>query len=143
MANINPIEHIADLLVASAVGARNSQLPWGIFVGKRPVSPDSAITLYNSGGKNPNPKWLVDFPSVQALIRGAANAGAATYDKAREVRDVLLGCDSVTINGERLVSVTLIGDIATMGFDDNNRQMLAVNFSLIVEPASGNNRDPL
>ena len=143
MANINPVEHLADILVTAAVGARAAQSGWGIFVGKAPVKPDSVITLYNTGGLNPNPKWLLDFPSIQTIVRGNINGGAGTYDKAREVRDTLLGCDPRTINGERLVSVLMISDIATLGFDDNNREMLSVNFSLIVEPASGLNRDPL
>ena len=143
MANINPAEHLADILVTGGVGTRNSQSGWGIFLGKQPITPDTCITFYNTGGLRPNPKWLLDFPSIQALVRGAPNGGAATYDKSREVRDTLLGCDSRDINGERLVSTLLIGDIATLGFDQSNREMLSVNFSLIVEPAPGANRDPL
>ena len=143
MANINPLEHLADLLVAAGVGARASQSGWGIFAGKAPLTPNSVITLYNTGGLVPNPKWLLDYPSIQAIVRGNPNGGAATYDKARETRDTLLGCKSQTINGERLVAVNMISDIATLGFDDNDREMYSVNFSLIVEPASGLNRDPL
>lgn len=143
MANVNPLEHLADLLVAASVGARAAQSGWGIFAGKAPLTPDTVITLYNTGGLVPNPKWLLDYPSIQAIIRGAKSGGAATYDKAREVRDTLLGCDSQTINGERLVAINMVGDIATLGFDDNNREMYSVNFSLIVEPAAGLNRVPL
>ena len=38
---------------------------WGIEIGAMPDNPDRIILVSDTGGFDPNPKWLLDFPAVQ------------------------------------------------------------------------------
>ncbi len=132
-------ETLVDLLVTAGVGTKGGTL----FVGRLPTTPDAAIAAVITGGTPPNPKWLLDFPSVQVLTRGAKGGYQAAYTKAQAVKDALLGLPSQDVNGDRFVSVLLLGDLASLGFDESNRIIFSLNFSLIIEPATGTNRTAL
>jgi hypothetical protein len=139
----NPATAIKDLLETANVGEFAATTGWGLFVGKMPTTPDTVIACIVSGGQPSNPKYLIDYPSVQVIIRGARNNGYEdAYNKATAVKDALLGLPSQVIEGDNWVAINQIGDIATLGFDANNCPMFSVNFALIIEPASttGTNR---
>lgn len=141
----NPAEIAKDLLVAAGVGTFGSQSGWGIFVSKEPTSPDTTVTVYNTGGLAPNPKWLLDFPSIQVRVRGAANGFVAARQKAQDAKDALLGIPSQDVGPDRLVAINGISDVADIGYDEKERPLFTVNFSLIIEPGNvpGDNRIPL
>jgi len=139
----NPIEGAKDLLVTAGVGTFAATSGWSINLGKEPTGPHTTITLFNTGGSVPNPKWLLDYPSFQVRVRGAPGGYSAAWSKAAAVKDALLGIDSQDINGDRWVSVTMAGDINFIGMDQSNRPLFTLNFRMIVEPASGTNRDAL
>jgi len=139
---------IKDLLVTADVGRFNiteleDQSDWSINVSKRPDKPDRCITLYDSGGRPPNPAWLVDYPTVQAIIRGSENDYTELTDKVLEVKDALLGLDSQTINGNIWVSVSMLSEAAFLGYDENRRPSFSLNFQLIINPSSGTHRKSL
>ncbi len=131
---------IKDLLVAAGIGTFAATSGWGIYINKEPTDPDTVVTVTTSGGTNPNPKWLIDFPSAQVMIRGAPNGYVAAQAKAQEVKDALLGLPSQDLNGDRWDSITMAGDIAPLGYDETNRPRFSLNFNLIIEPATGTNR---
>ncbi len=135
---------VKDVLVAANVGTFNSG-SWQIHVSKQPLEVDQSITIYDAGGLAPYPKWLLDFPSVQIIVRGLENSYETTYNKTKEVKDALLGLPSQDINGDRWVSVTMIGEMASLGYDEKQRPEFALNLRLIIEPAdaAGDYRDPL
>ena len=142
---------IRDLLVAAGVGTFNYQGNdpniWSIVVGKRPDKPNRCIVCYDSGGLSPNPRWLVDYPRVQVIVRGGPNdyaalaGGAGTSGKVDDVVNALLGIDSQVINGDNWVSVTLVGDRNFIGYESNDRPMFSLNFQLIINPATGTHRE--
>ena len=139
----DPAEGIKDLLVSAGVGTFAAQTGWGIFIFKEPMSPDTVVTVFDTGGLSSNPKWLLDFPSVQVRVRGAIAGYQASYTKAREVLNALIGLPSQVINGDRWVAINQIGGIIGLGFDDNGRPMWTLNFALIIEPATGTHREAL
>lgn len=115
-------------------------LDWAIYIGKQPGKPDRSVTIYDATGGAPNPRWLLDYPSVQFRIRGGQNDYAATAQKAKEVRDRLLGRDSYDAfdgHGDRIVAINAIGDVAFMGWgsDELVRPEFVFNLSLIIEPS--------
>jgi hypothetical protein len=138
-------EGAKDLLVAAGVGTFGAPTGWGIFINKQPTTPDTVITAYASGGLDPNPQWLLDFPSLRVQVRGAPGGYVAAQSKAKDVKDALLGLPSQDLNGDRWVSVLMNGDILSLGHDEENRPLFSINFSLIIEPANvaGDNRVPL
>lgn len=128
-------EGAKDLLEAAGVGTFAATSGWAIYLSKYPAAPNTVIAIYNSGGRAPNPKWALDYPSLNIQVRGAKNGYQAAVTKVQEVKDVLLGLDSQDINGDRWVSVTMPGEPAFLGYDDDNRPMFSLNFRLIIEPA--------
>lgn len=140
-----PADGIKDLLVAAGVGIFAAADGWSICIGKTVDLPDTLICCRQTGGQTPNPKWLLDYPSVQVIVRGNANGYADAFTKATAVKDVLLGLPSQDLNGDRWVQINGLGDIVDIGVDEKKRPRLAVNFSLILEPAASalTNRQPL
>jgi hypothetical protein len=131
---------VKDILVAAGVGVFAAPTGWSIAISREPTSPDSVITIFPTGGFSPNPKWKVDFPSVQIRIRGNRSGYQAAEAKAKEVKNTLLGIFSLDINGDRLVSITMAGDMTLLTYDDNERPIFVINFRLIVEPSESSHR---
>ena len=144
-----PSEHIKNILVTN--GFRWNQQPaqaWDTWIGKMPSSPDAAVTIYDSGGLASWPHMLLDFPSVQIKVRGGETEYKEAFLKARAVREMVLGIPSYdATNGDRIVSITAIGDVAFTGWDDKKRPEFVFNMRMIIEPNGDNfetsNREPL
>lgn len=144
-----PSEHIKDALVVN--GYRFNVQPataWDIWIGKQPALPDKTVTIYDSGGLASWPHMLLDFPSIQVKVRGGQPDYKVAFLKAREVREMVLGIMSYdATNGDRIVSITAIGDVAFSGWDDSKRPEFVFNLRMIIEPSAVNvgvsNRDPL
>lgn len=137
MVAVSPATHLKDILVAGGYTFGGTG-DWAVYVGKQPTTtPKRCITIYDSGGLAPNPRWLLDYPSVQVRVRGNSNDYDVAYKKAREVRDRLLGKPSYTAsNGDRIVHVNGIGDVAFVGYDDAVNPEFVFNFRMITEPAA-------
>ena len=131
-----PSEGIKDLLVAASVGTFAATSGWGIFINKEPAAPNTTITIFDTGGFTPNPKWLLDYPSVQVRVRGDKSGYVDAQTKIIQVKDVLLGLDSQDLNGDRWVAVNMQGDILSLSNDQNERPLFVVNFRLIIQPAA-------
>lgn len=136
-----PAEHLKNILVTAGLGTFGTNL----FVSKMPDLPDLCITLYDSGGETPNPAWLLDFPSVQAMVRGEENGYQTLYQKVKDVVDALLGYPSTDVSDGRLVSVRMNGGPAFLGYDEKKRPQFSINWTLIFEPTASalTNRESL
>ena len=128
---------IKDLLVAASVGqfsADGSTMgTWPIFISKLPAEPHSVIVVYDSVGKEPDPKWLLDYPGVAITVR--AHDYVTCYNKARDVNSALLGLMGQTINGDWWGSIRGVGGLVFMGRDEKDRVMFSINYQLIITPA--------
>jgi hypothetical protein len=134
-----------ELLVAAAVGASSGTV-WPIKTGRLLDTPDAQIALYDTPGINPNPKFLLDFPTFMVTVRGPKDDYEAAYNKIRAIRDVFLGMDPHNFgNGDRWDGVTGMGDINFLQWDDNSRPLFTANYRVIYEPASsvGSHRESL
>jgi hypothetical protein len=133
---MDPASVIKDIL--DAPSSYISINGWGVYVAKEPLNPHRAITVYNSGGLQPNPKWALDYPSVQVRVRGFPNNYQESRQKAQDCKDVLLGLPPQDVNtgGDRIVSVVIRADIVDLGFDNTNRPIHTINFNLITQPSN-------
>lgn len=145
MASTLPSEDVRSVLVTAGVVSATPGNAWSVHIGHLPKSPNQVVAISDTGGLSPNPKWLLDYPSVQILIRGAANGYVETRNKAIRIKDELLGIVSQDVNGNRLASVTMAGDVAFIGVDQIERPMFSLNFRLIIQPSASadTNRQPL
>lgn len=139
----DPAVSMKDLLVAANVGTFAAVSGWAISIGEMYDKPDTQITIRNSGGRPSWPTWLLNFPSIQIMVRGSQNGYTDAYNKCVGIKDALLGIPSQDLNGDRLVAINAIGDINDLKSDENRRPMFSLNFALIIEPASGGYRESL
>ena len=133
-----------NFLVAAGLGTFGAG-EFGIFLGAPPDKPDSIILINMTGGRSPLPHLLLNFPSVQIMVRGGRNGYVAASNKVTAVVNALLGKTSTVDGGDTYRAFNQIGDITYLGQDDNTRPMFSANFSYIVEPAaiSGGHRAPI
>ncbi len=126
-----PTEHLRSLLTTH-VGVSG----WQLETGAMPPKPDKVIMLTDTVGIEPNPRYLLDFPTAQIMVRGKVGEYRETYDEGKAIKDLLLGLDSQDIGGDRMVSITQNGDLGSIGRDENDRPLFVINFALITEPAT-------
>ena len=130
MAEVPPSEHIK-LLLATHVGISG----WQVEIGAMPLEPNKVIMISDTVGLDGNPRYLLDFPTIQIMVRGDANGYMEAFREAKAVKDIILGVDSYnTANGDRMVSITQNGDIGFIGRDESMRPMWTGNYALIIEP---------
>lgn len=141
----DPAQCVKDRLVAQGVGTFGASTGWSIAIGRLPDKPDTVILVNATGGQNPFPHLLLNFPSVQVFVRGTKNGYQEARTKAYDVVKALLGMTDELLQGDMYRSCTQIGDIAYLGQDENTRPMFSANFSFIVEPAqeTGDIRVPI
>ena len=139
MAEPAPSELLKQLL-ASHVSVSG----WEIHIGIAPDSPDRVIAIADTIGLDPNPKYLLDYPACQIMVRGASSDYINARQEAKTVVDLLLGITSQDVLGDRLVAVNMNGSGPYfIGRDESMRPLFAINFALIVEPqvpTGGSNR---
>lgn len=142
----SPAEHLKDLLVEAGVGlfaGSATSTGWRIWVAFLPDAPDTSIVLYDTGGRASNPAWLIDFPTVQVLVRGKQGGYQDAWARAKMVKNALLGIPSRNVSDGRLVAINMLSDITFIGNDKVSRPELTINFALIIEPAMGTHRESL
>ena len=137
-----PAEDVKDILVTAGVGKFTGYTAsdWRIFVGEEQPTPDKSITLYDSGGVDPDPKYRLDYPAVQARVRSAVGDYQGAHTKAVAVQDALLGLTPQTINSKPYYGILMRGGINFIGRDDMDRPIFTLNFSILLQPASGTYR---
>jgi len=128
----SPSEGIKDLMVTGGVGSFGSETGWAIRISRQKDKPDSLVTIYDTAGLVPEPGLDINRPGIQLLVRGDQNGYKATYAKCEEIRDLLLGLPSQTINGDLWASVVMTSDIIFLGYDEKDRPEFSLNFQLII-----------
>ena len=118
---------------------------WRIGVGALTSEPDKQIITVDGPGQTPDPKWLLDYPVVQVLVRGDEAGYQEAVGKTRNCFDVLQGIDAQTVNGDRWDGIMAFGNPSYIGSDENQRPMFSANFRIIIEPAASalTHREPL
>lgn len=139
----DPAQGVKDLLVTASEGTFGAATGWGIFVGPLPINNDTCIVINQTGGRNPYPHLLVNFPSVQVMVRGVPGGYQAARTKIGSVVDKLLGITDQTVGGDTWRAINQIGDVSYLGLDENKRPLFSANFSIIVLPASGTYRNSI
>lgn len=136
-----PSRDMKDLLVAASVGVFGVNPDadgWSIFIGNEPDEPDNTITIYDTPGEAPHPKFRLDYPRFQVRVR------CRTYDagwlKIEEVKSALLGLPSQTINGTIYEGIWAVTESAFLLRDGRNRSVFTSTWRIIREPTTGTNR---
>lgn len=136
--NSIPSEGIKDILVENSIGVfqPNAALTdWVIAISRMrdgDGTPNKMIVIYDTAGYAPEPGLDINYPSIQIVVRGEPNGYVDTYKKAQQIKNVLLGRLSEDRGGDKWAGITMPSDIIPMGYDDNERPELVMNFDLII-----------
>lgn len=123
-----PSEDIKDILAAASALALT--FATDLFVSEMPATPDLCVTIYDTGGFDPDVNFVYDRPTVQIRVRGDRGEYLVAHGLAQTIRDLLSGEHNYTINGARYIAIWAQGDIISVGYDDNHRPILTINFRL-------------
>ena len=132
----SPAIDISSFLQAQGIGTEGTDL----FISREPASPDMTITITDTGGFPPNPKYLRDEPTIQVRVRGNKNDYNSAWNKMQEIKDVMLGAQPQLLNGTDYVLFVLATDPISLGFDESSRPLIISNWNLVREMQSGGNR---
>lgn len=139
-----PSEVLAKVLITKGVGVASegaaTATAWALKLGGIGDTPDAVIGLTDTGGTSPNPKFLLDFVHVQALVRSAPEQYKEAYLQAMRVKSALLGLtpQDITIDTvtSRISGITMLSDIALLKKDSKGRSWFSMNFRILFEPAA-------
>ena len=127
-----PADDVRNYLISNGITT-------SIFVGHEPGEPDACVTVYDTGGEAPDPKFALDNPTVQVRTRDASYMAA--YWKARNIQDILLGCGQFSGNDSNLyVGVTAATGVIVLERDNQNRTVCVMNFNVYMQPGTVGNR---
>ncbi|HDS00518.1 MAG TPA: hypothetical protein ENO22_05660 [candidate division Zixibacteria bacterium] len=101
-----------------------------LFVSEMPASPDECVAIYDTGGSDPEENFVYKRPTIQVRIRGAKGKYRDAYALAKDIQDSLHVVANYTINSTRYIAIWAQGDILFLGYDDNHRPLLTVNFRM-------------
>lgn len=117
--------HVAQLLAAQGVGVFAAETGWSINVGTEPDMPENCVTVYDTGGLDPDTEQMDRRPTFQ--MRARAVDYLTGWGKLNTARHYLLGAGPLTYSGVRYASFEMVGDIVSLGRDDNNRHIFTLN----------------
>jgi hypothetical protein len=101
-----------------------------LFISEMPASPDACVCVSDAPGMSPEVDFTYERPMVQVMVRGAKDGYRAAHMLAQTIRDKLNGLHDYEVNGARYIGVWAEGDLIPLGYDDNHRPQVAVNFRL-------------
>ena len=128
----DPAQCVAEILNVSPIHDSG----WSVIVGALPTSPDTVVLVNHTGGTDPYPHLLLNFVSVQVMVRGKKSGYVSARAKIGDVVDLLLGMAPATVQGDLYRNCIQLGEIGFLGQDDNTRDLFSANFRFIVEPAT-------
>lgn len=124
----SPAIDIKDVLVSHGVGVFGQTL----FVSREPTKPNDVVTVYDTGGFDPEPNDYLR-PTVQVKVRN--HDYSAGYAKAEQVRDILHEA-TFTQGGFRYMGIWVMSDIAHIGYDSNDLALFTINFRIHRTPTT-------
>ena len=106
-----------------------------IFVSKEPDTPIECVTLYNYSDSDPDPKFRIDYPSIQ--VRSRATTYETAYNNALTIFNKLVGIGQFTKNTTKYTGIFAKTSIFDIGIIENDNFVCGFNLRLIVEPTDG------
>lgn len=133
---MSPAVELRDFLAAEGVGTVAATSGWSLSATLEPAGPDTVITLYDTPGPAPV-SYAIELrqQGVQVRVRAPANDYAGAYAKQVEAFRALNSITNQVIGQGFYLGVRLVGDIQSLGRDDNDRHLLVANYQIQRGPA--------
>jgi len=128
-----PSEDVKDMVTESnGIGTFGTD----VFIAHSPPSPNECVTIYDTGGYNPDLATDIENPTVEFLVRGKVGGYKDAWSKADTIKSLLHGVHGSIVNGTRYILIRAVSDILFLGLDEKNRPELSINFSMMRTPSS-------
>lgn len=111
-----------------------------LFVGHQPDNPNIAITLYDSGGPDQQAKLAEDTHFIQITCRH--DDYQQGYNLLNQVKALLQSMPRVAVDGEMIVGIWVLSNIAYMGRDRQNAPQFTSNYRVIIDTNKNLYREP-
>lgn len=126
----SPAHDVALLLVAGGVGTLPWTTGWAVSLALEPASPDNAVTVYDTGGQDPDTDELdLKRPTFQIRVRSKSYLDA--YAKQVEIRNLLIFQQPIVAADSVFVGISMTSDILAIGRDESSRHILTANYQAI------------
>jgi len=123
----SPAYDVANILESTAFGL--GVIGTDIFIGREPASPDNCITVFDTGGYEPESSDVVyELPTVMIKVRNKTYTNG--YAKIAAIKAALHKAANIAEGTTRYIAIWAQSDIITLGYDDNNRALFSVNFRI-------------
>lgn len=127
---------IAKFLATEGVGTLPHTTGWAVSAALEPVSPDDAVTVYDTGGEGPDTDdgdeaGVNDLHESTVQVRTRSADYSDAYDKQTEIFALLTSKSVIETETSNLVGVFMTTDVLPIGRDDNNRHLLVANYRII------------
>ena len=99
-----------------------------IFIGHMPDSPDACVTIYDTGGTNPQSGYEYHYPTVNIKVRGAVWDYTGAYSKAYSVYESLHDVTNETWNSTKYHGIWAMSDPFFLEYDEKMRPLFTINF---------------
>lgn len=117
---------IANYLSSNGIGTFAGAVAWSIHIAVEPATPNEAITIYDTGGSEPDTNEL-DLLHRTIQIRTRSAVYSPGYTKQEQIRDLLILNSPVA----GFVDIQMSTDILAIGRDVNNNHILTSNYRLL------------
>lgn len=115
---------LADYLATHSVGTVGTD----IFIGRQPATPNSCVTVIETGGQAPSGYTPLSRPTVQVIVRDPSyETGRAKADAVFAALHQLANRD---LGSHFIYFVLSIADIGYLERDENERHEWSMNFRM-------------
>jgi len=139
---MSPEEGVTAILVAEGAGvAAPSPGLWPIFEATFPDQTNQCILVKVTGGRQPEVRIAIDYPSMQILIRSMPQNYIVARAKAEEIWQILQAIPSEPPAYPELTSAVAVTQPIFVGYDEEDLPVWSVNFNLIISKPPEGHRD--
>lgn len=104
-----------------------------VETGRINESPNAVVGVYDQGGVSPNPVWLRDEPTFSILVRGDIFDYTGAYNKALDIKNILLGLPNQVIGDSIYTLFYMRSDITFLNYDTKDRPQFTMNWRMVVD----------
>ena len=122
---------IANYIESSSIATSRTTTGWALAISSEPTEPPNCVTVYDTGGEEWDTDQLdITTHSVQVRVRAVNYSDACT--KCNEISSALRRA-SFTYGGLSYLSIRQQGGLNHIGFNDQNRTLITMNFDCLVQ----------
>jgi hypothetical protein len=126
------LDAIGSVLQTASVGTLGTNL----FLSRMPETPDAAVSAYESGAgyaiytQGSTGSAPLEVTNIQIVARAAREDYVTARSKISQVIAALESVSETSTSGIRLLRIEQSGRPIPLGYDDNDRPEIAMNFTV-------------